>query len=456
MNDRLRGVCLAVGLLWVSWTGCLHAQDGWKAGIARVKITPEKPLWMAGYGGRTAPSEGTFHDLWIRMLALEDAQGHRGVLVSTDTLGISQPIYRDVCRRVEAEYGLKPEQIILNASHTHCGPVLKAALYDIYPMNAQQVADVEAYSAQLTNQLVDGIGTAIKALRPAKVSRGVGTCNFAVNRRTNREPDVPRLREQNLLLGPVDHSVPVLAVHDTDNKLMAVYFLYACHNTTLSIQKWAGDYAGFAEYALEEKHPGAAALFGMGCGADQNPLPRRTLELAQDYGHRLAAAVEEVLEHGLEPVAPRLQTSLAMTPLELGPAPTRDELAKMAGKASNYVERWATRLLGELDAGKNWSREYPYPVEVWKLGDDQILVALGGEVVVEYALRLKAEHGDGVWVASYANDVMAYIPSRRVLMEGGYEGNTSMYVYGQAAHRWADDVEERIAKAVGQLVEGLK
>ena len=237
------------------------AELNWKAGTARAVITPQKPLWMAGYGSRTAPAEGKLHDLFIRVLALEDAAGHRGVVLSSDTLGIPKSMYDKICMLLKNRHGLDRSQVILNASHTHCGPVLQGALLDIYPVSDQQLRDIDEYSAWLTAEIVATIGRALDDLQPATVSRGMGMSDFAVNRHTNREPDVPSLREQNLLLGPVDHTVPVLAVKSADGKLKAIVFTYACHNTTLSFQQWCGDYAGFAQFSLEERHPGTMAMF---------------------------------------------------------------------------------------------------------------------------------------------------------------------------------------------------
>ena len=91
-------------------------------------------------------------------------------------------------------------------------------------------------------------------------------------------------------------------------------------------------------------------------------------------------------------------------------------------------------------------------MQVWRLGSGPALVLLGGEVVVDYSLRLKKELGPGpTWVFAYANDVMAYIPSERVLKEGGYEGDTSMVVYGLPA-KCAPGLEGKIVARVHDLV----
>jgi hypothetical protein len=246
--------------------------------------------------------------------------------------------------------------------------------------------------------------------------------------------------------------VPVLAVRHPNGKLLAVVFGYACHNTTLGIQQWNGDYAGFAESNLERANPGATALFFMGCGADQNPIPRHTIELARKYGRMMSDAVQAVLGGKLESLPPMLRMHYETVTLHLGAAPTRTELTARARERTAYTSRWGARLLAELDAGRPLPRTYPYPIEVWQVGGKQLWIALGGEVVVDYALRFKDRYGPEAWVSSYANDVMAYIPSLRVLKEGGYEGNTSMMVYGMPAERWAPDVEEIIAAGVDRGV----
>lgn len=444
----------AVLCLWMFPGIALAAEPTWKAGIAKVVITPKEPMWMAGYGGRTKPAEGKEMDLCLRVVALQAADGKRAVILSSDTLGIPQPIYDLVAARLEKEHGLTRAEFVLGASHTHCGPVLRGALYDAYPLTEPLIEQINAYSDWLANEIVAVIGSALKNLQPASVSRGVGETDFGVNRRTNREPDVPALREKNLLLGPVDHSVPVLAVHDASGKLTAVIFGYACHNTVMDYQLWSGDYAGFAQNDLEERHPGVTACFLMGCGADQNPLPRRKVELAKKYGTQLAAAVDATLKE-LTPLASKLKTSHVFIPLKLGPLPPEEELKTMAAAPANYVQRWAVRMLKWKESGQPFPKEYPYPVQAWRLGGEQLLLTMGGEVVVDYSLRFKADFGDQTWIFGYCNDVMAYIPSYRVLLEGGYEGQSSMWVYGMPCLKWSDDVEADIAAAMRKLVDQL-
>lgn len=430
------------------------AEEGgeWKAGVARAVITPQEPMWMAGYGSRDRPAEGTLHELWAKALVLENGAGRRAVLVTTDLLGLPKNISDRVCARLKDELGLQRSDVMLTSSHTHCGPVLREALYDIYPLDDTEREKVERYSQHLEEVLV-GIGVqAAEQMEPVQVGVGQGVTRFAVNRRNNREADILKLAE---LAGPVDHSVPVLSVRDDDGRLKAVAFGYACHNTVLSFYQWCGDYAGFAQLELEAAHPGATAMFFSGCGADQNPLPRRSVALAQQYGRELAAAVDRVLEEGTTAVGAPLETRFTTIELALSPPPSREEFARLAEENTGYVARWARRLGANLDRGEPLTSAYPFPIQVWQIGEKQTIVALGGEVVVDYAVRLKRELGDPLWVVGYANDVMAYIPSLRVLNEGGYEGETSMRVYGLPS-KWAPEIEERIVAEVHRMVDAVR
>ncbi len=422
----------------------------WKAGTAKANITPKQPIWMAGYGGRNKESEGVLHPLWAKALALEDAKGNRAVIIGTDTLGMTASIYANLKVRLAKAHKLTPAQIMINASHTHTGPVLRGGLYDIYPLNEARIKRIEKYSARMENEIVRITGEAFKALEPVTLKHGIGISRFGVNRRENKPySDVPKLIADHTLKGPVDHDVPVLAVYK-GLELKAVVFGYACHSTTLSFYQFSGDYSGFSQIALEKTHPGALALFSAGCGADINPLPRSVVHLAERYGHMLAAAVEETLLQQMQTLEPQLATHIKIIPLEYGALPDAATLAALAKNQASYRGRWAGRML-KLQTGGKIPKTYPYPIQCWRVGDLTWLT-MGGEVVVDFSLKFKKQFGVRTWVTSYCNDVMAYIPSFRVLQEGGYEGQSSMAVYGLPADRWKENVEELVTDGIRQLV----
>ncbi len=422
---------------------------GWKAGVSRVVITPEQPLWMAGYANRTHPSEGKLVDLWAKALSLEDEKGKQVVLVTADLVGIPKALSDHIRDQLASKFHLSRSQIIINTSHTHSGPVLTNALVDIYPIVADQQQKIDQYTNKLGDKIVNLVGDAMHSMQPVQVYAGNGVTRFQVNRRNNDESTLSRQIELN---GPNDYAVPVIKVVNNTGKLIAITFGYACHNTVLSGYKFSGDYAGFAQLELEKAYPGATALFIQGCGANQNPLPRRTVALAQQYGQELAASVRRVLNEDMRLLAPQLATAYSEIELPLNKAPTKEELLKKAGESSEgYQKRWATRLLKKIEGGDSLRKSYPYPVQVWKLGDQPIFI-LGGEVVIEYAIELKRIFGQGIFVLGYSNDVMAYIPNSAILREGGYEGASSQIVYGLPG-TWASNIEIDILQEVMKLAK---
>ena len=289
--------CLAHSLIafaLVSTTfaaGEVGQDTGWQAGIGRRVITPETQVWLAGYGTERAP-DGKIHDLWVKVLALRATDGKRVVMATTDHMGMSKTIYESLYAKLERRFSLDRSEFMLTFSHNHCGPVLKDDLVDYYPLDDEQRRLVAEYSDWMEDQVVEAVGEALENLQPARLFKAEGKCTFAVNRRENPASEVPKmLAEGTPLKGPVDHYVPVLAIKDNTGKLLGVLFGYACHPTTLSFNTWCGDYPGFAQVNLEANHPGTAAMFFNACGADQNPLPRRKLELCEKYGNMLSNAV---------------------------------------------------------------------------------------------------------------------------------------------------------------------
>ncbi|MFY8058207.1 MAG: neutral/alkaline non-lysosomal ceramidase N-terminal domain-containing protein, partial [Planctomycetaceae bacterium] len=264
----------------------LSGTQTWQAGAAAVVITPPEAMWMSGYASRDRPAQGKIHDLFVKALALRDPGGRTAVLLTCDLVGIDRATSQQICRRIQERHQLSRDQMAIATSHTHSGPVVGTNLLSMYSLEPSQQQLVQQYTGLLTDWCVTAADQAVAALQPVQLQVSEGVAKFAVNRRNNREPDVPMLRTEGKLVGPVDHRVPVLAARAADGKLVAVLFGYACHATVLSGMDWCGDWPGFAQLEIEKAHPGTIALFWAGCGADQNPLPRRTVELAMEYGRQ--------------------------------------------------------------------------------------------------------------------------------------------------------------------------
>ena len=410
-------------------------------GAAVRDITPDYPIRLSGFGSRRTESEGVTVPIHARALAIgSDADGP-AVLIAVDTTGVSDALVSEIARRL-LPLGIRRERLAVTGTHTHTAPMISGVLPTLFgqPVPPEHQAHIHRYTAELTDDLEAVAREALSKRQPARLSWSIGKVGFAKNRRTAG--------------GPTDHALPVLAARAPDGTLRAVVTTYANHAVTLSHNFIGGDWPGFAAAAIEEKHPGAVALVSIGCGADQNPTSNVTgdkVDVARSQGAELAAEVERVLGGPLKPVTGPLTARLERIDLPLAPLPPREHWESLATKPS-AVGYHAQVQLAALDRGDRLPVKVDYPIETWTFGDSLAMVFLAGEVVVDYSLRLKSElDASRLWVTAYANDTPCYIPSERVLKEGGYEGGGAMTYYNKPAP-FAEGVEQRIVDAVLRLL----
>jgi hypothetical protein len=395
----------------------LKQEPGWKAGVARANITPDESIWMAGFGFRNKPSEGVTTDIWASALALEDANGHRAVIIAIDNAGIRKELSDAIRAKLKTAYNLLNEQVVINSSHTHTGPATSAR----FLKDEKEKEKVEQYAAKLENQVVEMVGKVLNSLQPVKIYAGNGVSRFQVNRRSNIQY---KLHLQEQFNGPNDYAVPVLKVEKTSGDLLAILFGYACHASMLRDYKISGDYPAFARMELEKLYPGAIPVFFQGAGGNQIGHPRNTVEATRQAGKSLAAAVERVLSEPMKELTASLATSYSEVNLE------SDQVSQTSGSNESVVQT------------------YPYPVQVWKIGDLPV-ITLGGEPVVEYALNLKQIFGQEAFIFGYSNNVMAYISTPLGLNEGGYEGSSSPF----RGAKWAQHTEAMIIQEILKLAK---
>jgi neutral ceramidase len=422
-------------------------------GVATVDITPDGPIRLNGYGNRKAESTGVASRLKARALAIGGDDQGPAVLLAVDNCGVTGRITEEVAGRLKARAGVPRERFVVCSTHTHTGPCLGGGIPFLFggPIPEEQTARIDRYTRTLTDALEQVALAALADRRPGRLAWGRGAVGFAANRRVLRDGRCVGLGVNPE--GPVDRGLPMLRVTAPDGALRAVLVGYACHCTTLSgeFNQVCGDWAGFACEDIERAHPGAVAMVIIGCGADANPEPRRGLDDAKAHGATVAREVDRLLKGSLTPLPGRVAARFRRIELPFGPLPTREALARQAERAG--AEGYFARvMLQRLDRGEPLPKILSYPVQTWCFGDDLAMVFLGGEVVVDYALRLGRELDPArLWVVAYSNDVPCYIASRRLMAEGGYEVDGSMVYYGQPT-RLAPEAEDRIVEAVHGLL----
>jgi hypothetical protein len=399
----------------------LEAADAdWKAGLASIKISPDKPVMLAGYASRNHPFDRIETDIFAKALALEDTNGYRAVVITTDLVGLAARVSEPICERIEKKTGLKREQILINSSHIHTGPTLDLSELRRGSFSEQDAKNTAEYTRQLQDKLVEVAERALSQMQPARLSWSSGVAHFAMNRR--------EFTTNGVILGvnargPVDRSVPVLRIDSPDGKPRAVIFGYACHNTTLTQNDYmlCGDYAGYAQNFVEQRYGGVQAMFVIGCAGDANPYPRGNLEISREHGNALGTEVCRVMETKLRPIHGPLRCmfDFAALPLEQN---SREQLEKLAREGNSLQKDTAKQMVAALDRGESLLKEYRAPTAVWQFGNDLTFVGMSGEVVVDYVPMIERALGPlQLWISAYCNDVFGYVPSARTLREGGYE-----------------------------------
>jgi len=408
-------------------------------GVSKIDITPPYPIRLCGYAVRKKESEGVVQHLWAKALVIGSDKDSPAVLITVDNTGVPASIREEVVRALHKKK-IDPERVAICSSHSHTAPCLAGNLPTLFgePLPPEHQAHVERYTRELVAALEKVVLDALKDRRPARILRGLGKADFAANRRTKG--------------GPVDHDLPVLAVMDPKEKLRAIFVSYACHCTTLGgeTNQVCGDWAGYAQEFLEQSHPGAIAQVAIGCGGDANPQPRTSLDYAKLHGKEIETAANQVL-HELIAVTGKVQCRMKTIELPFAELPSRAEWEQKSTQ-TNYLGYYAKVNLAKLDRGEQLRTRLSYSVQTWTFDNDLAMVFLPGEVVVDYSLRLKKElDSNRLWINGYANDVPCYIPSERVLKEGGYEGGDAMIYYDQPT-RFAPGIEDRIITAVHELL----
>ncbi len=444
---------LALLFLLAFIQGLVAAGPDLRVGLASRDVTPDGPIWLSGYAARDHASERVAQRLVATAAAFADDAGERFVLVALDNCEVNRAFNEPVLAALKTKHGLSPDQVVIVSSHTHSGPCLAQVLPAMFRFQDAENERVEAYSAKLRETLIDVIGAAVADLRPARLESGKGWAGFAMNRRVFREDRVDFGENPE---GPVDEDVPVLrvcapaeaAVAEATvagkrtarraDETRAILFGYACHGTTVGGSQLpsdfyavSADYMGHAREDIEAAFPGVRALYMTGFGGDANPSPRGSLALARRHGLELAGAVAGILARPLRPVRGPIRRAFARIDLLLAPAPDRARLDADAASKDPYVSARARAWLAILDAGKPLPTSVSLPLSVIRFGEDLTLFCMGGEVVVDYALRLKREFAHlNPWTIGYAFEVPCYIPSARILREGGYEADSSLIYYG--------------------------
>lgn len=425
-------------------------EDSLLVGAARVEITPREPVILAGYGHRTEASEGVDQLLFARAIAI--GSPNPMVAVTIDNCGVPGELAERIKADLVAAQVTPRDRVVILSTHTHNAPALPGYAPVLWAERSTAAQDEAAqrYADFLVGQVRRVVQQAVERQQPATMQWSQGEVSFGGNRRVMIDGVWSGFGLQPE--APVDHALPVLVARDSSGAPVAIWTTYACHCTTLGgVNRVAGDWAGCAALAIESAHPDCVALISIGCGADVGPQPGGSAQLAEQHGREIADEVARLLPLGGRPLTVVPSASSHGVELAFDQVPEREFWEREVARGGFEATR-ARRMLARLDAGETLPAALDYELVAWRFGDELAMVFLPGEVTVDYAVRLKSEcDWERLWIHGWANDVPCYIPSRRVLLEGGYESDFSMVYYDRPS-RFSLEVETTIVDGVRALL----
>jgi dienelactone hydrolase len=407
------------------------APSSWKVGYAEADITPAPgEALLAGFG-QPRQVAGTLAPLRAQALAIEDEQGHRALLFTADVLGFGRGSVDVLRRKIEKAHGLAAPSVCFAASHTHWGPAINyGANFAIGGLNVWYVGRLEETILRLADR-------ALRDLSASRLEYGACEAHIGMNRRLpNERGEMGWGPNPN---GSYDPHTPILRVTRAQSPKQIVLVGHACHPTsTGTIDKWSPDYPAALRRKLESDLADARALFVMGCGGDAKVVfPNEATgkiefaadpQLSQRAGETLAADVLAYLSRDeLSALDAELETRLISGNLSLQEPRSRAQIEELAfdGNARNSSTWWARQSLACPDS----RRSFGYEVQAWRLGALTV-VALAGEVCADWGPMVRAlPKTRHAMTIGYANEVAGYIPTARIIREGGYEGDTSHMAY---------------------------
>lgn len=423
-------------ILWLllavpAWAGEL------RVGTAAVRITPAVGTPMAGsYALRI--SKGVLNDLYAKALVLEQ-DGARAAMVACDLVSINAAIVAEARKLIGEETGLRPEQVMISATHTHSGPFMpNPSARDAVFGGANELD--RRFIASLPGKIAESVRTAASRLAPAEASAAVVQERaVSFNRRYLMKNGTvgwnPGKLNPNIVrpAGPIDPDISVV-YFQSGSQPLCTYVNHALHVAVTGGLEFSADFPYTMATRLGEvKGPNMLTMFTIGAAGNVNHINVQSAEKQGGpvesirIGTILAGDVLKAYDR-LRPVdgAPlqfrREVVKLPLAELKPGDAERAREVAGRAGKPKAPGTVSQAEAFRILDVIERKGRPLDAEVQVLTLGDQVAWVGLPGEVFVELGLMLKQTSPfPYTIVVEQANGALNYIPNRKAYREGNYE-----------------------------------
>ena len=417
-----------------------------KIGINKTCITPPMGVDLAGFEAMDRQVKSVADDLYVTSMVLEN-DGKRAVIICADVIGFGMTSCGTIKGELSALLGLREDEILLSASHTHSGPQTCENMSTVIGRTD------EVYMTFLRDSIVRSVAACLDDMEKVELYTGRESCGLGINRRRITAGRAEFAPNED---GTVDRDTMIIKFM-TGGRIKAVLYSFACHPSTVGTDRVTADWPGWARLSIEEAFPGAAVLFIQGCCGDirvrtveDGYFRTGTMDDVEALGRELGAVVVNACRGDMQKEKPCLETDLEKITLPLREPPDKPQLDDMAQNGTRREQAWAQSLLAGYGTEKP---EILYAIQRITLSHSVDIVAMEGEVCVEYGLFAKSLDPERFIIpAGYCNRNPGYIPTRRMLGEGGYEPDESRLYYGLTSFN--KNIEGKIQDCLKELLKG--
>lgn len=396
-------------------------------GAARVPLPMPIGLPLAGYLNRVGGATAIHDPLYARALVASDGL-EMVCLLSVDILCVDAEFVAGVRDRIAAASAIRPETVMVAATHTHSAPA-GIARFDLDRASALYLGTPNpALRSQAQAALVQAAVLALAHLAPVRLYSGSGHAEDVARNRIAAN-------------GPYDPEIPFVVAVNRDDEVVAAVFSLAIHSTVLGPGNlaYSGDLIGEVCHILEKRWGGSVVVGLAGAAGDiSTRFTRREATFAEVQ--RLAISVADAIaaERKSLEIGYPVRAGRELVRLSLQPAESRDALQQRLTSAERRLADLATSPPAErrpveaeiegLQVALAADRQGPdhvwTEVQVLKLGR-VLTVGYPGEMFVEFGQATRQALAPyHVLVAGYANDYIGYVPTPQA--HRGYESTVAL------------------------------
>ncbi len=429
-----------------------------RAAFAEVNITPsvseEHPVLLQGLAGPSRKATRVSHPLMMQLLLIEDAQFNKVLMVAADLFGFDSEIVK-LIGRAAAPWGIPPEAIILNASHTHYAP---GTLLQLSSLMGPFYGD---YAGQVAQEIVRRLPDLYQRLEECHIYQGKTETCIGVNRR--------RKEKDRVVFGPnpsgaYDKITPIVSVEFAKSKRRALLISHGCHPTGLGrATRISSDFPGYLRDTLYEAGVADIVLFlqGPGGSAKESAIDNGEVRFCSHKkdvirnGRLLADQICVSLGRALRPVSGTIFSRCHQIALPLQSTPDLGSLEKVVAdqNVDPLIRSWANHLSAKYNDGF-WPKKMNLALQWISIGDQLVFITFPSEPTAELAQQIRALPSipPNAFILGYTNGLNGYLPSDQMIAEGGYETELSHVVY-QTPAALKSGSEQAVLDAVHQSVQ---